>query len=336
MQILKPAKLNKGDTIGVIAPSGVVEAKGLEAGVKILEKWGFKVKMGKHIMKNVDDYSAGTPQERREDFENMVIDPEVKAITCAEGGYAAPSVLLALNPKVIDQLKARPVLFFGYSDFCIFLDANLAINVTGIHAPNLVGLSAHNKDTQDSLKKCLIGEMDLNYCKDFSTKVLISGKAEGYFVPTNLETFTQLFGSKFDLLDSFDGPIILGLEEVWEEKSDVRRMLEKIILHKGFNKVKGIVLGRFIGNSEVEYPKWGKKTTWSDLFVSTFKDRGIPILDFPVFGHLEEHRKVFKILRKSKEIYKENIFLSLPVGARVVLDANSENSCLKFQDQAVL
>jgi muramoyltetrapeptide carboxypeptidase len=333
MQILKPKKLNIGDTIGIIAPSGVVDAKGLETGVKILEKWGFKVKLGKHIMKKVDDYSAGTPQERRDDFESMVIDPEIKAITCAEGGYAAPSVLLALNPKVIEEMKVRPVLFFGYSDFCIFLDANFSMGIAGLHAPNLGGLSSHKKETQESLKKCLLGEMDLNYCKEFLAKVLISGKAEGYFVPTNLETFTQLFGSKFDLLDSFDGPIILGLEEVWEEKSDVRRMLEKIILHKGFNKVKGIVLGRFIGNSEVEYPKWGKKTTWSELFISTFKDRGIPILDFPVFGHLEEHRKVFKIL-KSKEIYRKNLFLSLPIGAKVILDADPDNPCLKFQDQA--
>ena len=93
MNILKPKKLKTGDTIGVIAPSGVVEANGLEAGVRLLEKWGFKIKLGKHIFNKVDDYSAGTPQERREDFENMVTDPEIKAITCADGGYAASSVL---------------------------------------------------------------------------------------------------------------------------------------------------------------------------------------------------------------------------------------------------
>ncbi|MDP2934550.1 MAG: LD-carboxypeptidase, partial [bacterium] len=87
MNILKPKKLKIGDTIGIIAPSGVVEAKRLEAGIKVLEKWGFKVKLGKHIFKKVDDYSAGMPQERREDFESMVSNHEVKAITCAQGGY---------------------------------------------------------------------------------------------------------------------------------------------------------------------------------------------------------------------------------------------------------
>jgi len=335
MQILKPKKLNIGDTIGVIAPSGVIGAKDLDTGVKILQKWGFKIKLGKHIMKKVDDYSAGTPQERREDFENMITDPEIKAIACAEGGYAAPSVLLTLNPKVTERLKSRPTLLFGYSDFCMFLNVNFSMGITGLHAPNIAGLSIHKKDTQESLKKCLLGEMELNYDKKFLTKVLIRGKAEGYFLPTNLETFIQLFGSKFDPLDNFDGPIILGLEEVWEEKSDVRRMLEKIILHKKFDKIKGIVLGRFIGNSEIEYPKWGKKTTWSDLFISTFKDRGIPIVDFPVFGHLEEHRKIFKILKKSKKFFDENLFLSLPVGAKAILDADPENPTLKFLDQAV-
>jgi len=336
MQIIKPKKLKTGDAIGVIAPSGVVEAKGLEAGVRTLQKWGFKVKLGKHILKKVDDYSAGTPQERREDFENMINDSEIKAIVCAEGGYAAPSVLSTLNPDIIEKMKIHPTLLFGYSDFCIFLNANFSLGITGLHAPNLVSLSSHNKETQESLKKCLLGEMDLNYGSKFFRKVLIPGKAEGYFLPTNLETLANLFGSKFDPLENFDEPIILGLEEIWEEKSDVRRMLEKIILHKRFNRVKGIILGRFVGDKEIEYPKWGKKTSWNDLFIALLKDKNIPVIDFPVFGHLEEHRKIFKILRskKSKTIYTD-LFLSLPIGAKLILDANPENPSLKFLDQAV-
>jgi muramoyltetrapeptide carboxypeptidase len=337
MNILKPQKLKIGDTVGVIAPSGVVKAKGLEAGVKMLEKWGFKTKLGKHIFKKVEDYSAGTPQERREDFENMVKDPELKAITCAEGGYAASSVLLTLSSEVIDALKNNPVILFGYSDFCVFLNANFSLGITGIHAPNIAGLAFHNKKTQDSLRKVLLGEMDLNYGSEFFSKVLIPGQAEGYFLPTNLETLTHLFGSKFDPLEGFDGPIILGLEEVWEDKSDVRRMFEAIFLHRCFNRVKGIVLGRFIGNSEIEYPKWGKKTSWHDLFISSFKDKNIPVVDFPVFGHIEEQRKAFKILmsKAQKNAYGGNVFLALPVGAKVVLNASVENPSLKFLDQAV-
>ena len=336
MKIFKPKKLKIGDTIGVIAPSEAVEAKGLDAGVRILKKWGFKVKLGEHIFKKVDDYSAGTPQERREDFENMVSDPEIKAIACAEGGYAASSVLLALNPNVIESLKTRPILLFGYSDFSIFLNANFSMGVVGLHAPNLVSLNTHNKNSQESLKKALFGEMDLNYSQEFFGKILISGKAEGYFLPTNMETLTHLFGSKFDPLENFDGPIILGLEEVWEDKSDVKRRMEEIIFHHHFDRVKGIVIGRFIGNSEVEYPQWGKKTTWPELFTSLIKDKNIPLVEFPNFGHVEEHRKLFKILRskKSKNIYTENLFLSLPVGAKVILDANSEKPSLKFLEQA--
>jgi hypothetical protein len=138
-------------------------------------------------------------------------------------------------------------------------------------------------------------------------------------------------------LENFDGPIILGLEEVWEDKSDVKRMLEEIILHRHFNKIKGIVLGRFIGDSEIEYPKWGKKTTWYDLFTSSFTGKDIPLAMFPNFGHIEEHRKAFRILRakSQKNTYGENLFLALPVGAKVNLNALSDNPSLNFQDQAV-
>lgn len=339
MNILKPKKLKIGDMIGVIAPSGVVEAKRLEAGIKVLEKWGFKVKLGKHIFKKVDDYSAGMPQERREDFESMVSNHEVKAITCAQGGYAASSVLLSLNPRVIDAFKENPILLFGYSDFCVFLNANFSMGIIGAHAPNLADLASHNKFTQESLRKLLLGEMGLNYGQSFFTKILISGKAEGYFLPTNLETLTHLFGSKFDPLENFDGSIILALEEVWEDKSDVSRMLEEIIFHRCFHKVKGIVLGRFVGDSEIEYPEWGKKTSWYDLFISLLKDKNIPVAEFPNFGHLEEQKKAFKILRKAsnkaKTIYGEKLFLALPVGAKAILNAVPENPCLKFSEQAV-
>ena len=338
MTILRPPKLRPGDTIGVVAPSGIVEAKGLEAGVRILEKWGFKVKLGKHIFKKVEDYSAGTSQERREDFENMIKNPEIKAITCAVGGYAASSILLTFSPQVIKVLRIKPTLLFGYSDFCLFLNAAFSVGVVGLHAPNLVGLSFHNKKTQESLRKALLGEAPLYYNSQFFAKVLIPGAAEGYFLPTNLEALVHLFGSKFDPLENFDGPIILGLEEIYEDKSSVIRMMERIISHKNFGKVKGIILGRFLLGKEIEYPKWGKRTKISELFISLLKDKNVALVEFPNFGHIKEQRKAFKILRlkrKKKTIYTENLFLALPIGIRVLLNASPTNPSLTFQEQGV-
>lgn len=338
MNILKPPKLRPNDTIGVVAPSGIVEAKGLEIGVKILEKWGFKVKLGKHIFKKVEDYSAGTPEERREDFENMIKDPEIKAITCAMGGYAASSVLLTFNPKVIEAFRIRPVLLFGYSDFCLFLNATWSMGVVGLHAPNLVGLSAHNKKTQESLRKALLGEAPLYYDSQFFAKILIPGAAEGHFLPTNLEALIHLFGSKFDPLENFDGPIILGLEEIYEDTSNAIRMMERIVSHKSFYKVKGIVLGRFLLGKEIEYPKWGKKTKISELITSLLKDKNVVLVEFPDFGHIKEQKKAFRILRlrrKKKTIYTENLFLALPTGIRVLLNASPTNPSLTFQEQGV-
>lgn len=339
MNILKPPKLRPGDTIGVVAPSGIVEGKKLEIGIKILEKWGFKVKLGKHIFKKVEDYSAGTPQERREDFENMIKDPEIKAITCAIGGYAASSILLTLNPQVIEVFKLKPVLLFGYSDFCLFLNAAFSVGVVGLHAPNLVGLFFHNKKTQESLRKALLGQASLYYNSQFFSRILISGTAEGHFLPTNLEALTHLFGSKFDPLENFDGPIILGLEEIYEDKSTVIRMMERIISHKSFHKIKGIVLGRFLIEKEIEYPKWGKKTGFSELFTSLLRDKNLPTAIFPNFGHLEEQKKIFKVLRATlkpgKNIYSQNLFLTLPIGAKVLFNALSDNPSLTFQEQGV-
>src|SRR3989338_5726777 len=90
---VKPAALQKGDVVGVIAPSDAIEKKLISVGVKTIQGWGLKARLGKHLFSMVGDFAAGTPEERREDIMKMIDDPEVKVIWAAECGYAATEVL---------------------------------------------------------------------------------------------------------------------------------------------------------------------------------------------------------------------------------------------------
>ena len=81
-----PASLKPGDTIGITAPAGFISIDAIQPAIKKINEWGFKVKLGNTIGKK-DFTFAGTDEERRNDFQQLLDDDRVNAIMCARGGY---------------------------------------------------------------------------------------------------------------------------------------------------------------------------------------------------------------------------------------------------------
>ena len=119
MKILKPPKLNIGDTIGIVASSLPVLPsfrESYERGKKVILDLGFKIKEGKTIGKT-RWWMAGTPKEVGEDINNMFADKNIKAIMAQTGGYSAISVLEHLDYELI---KNNPKPFIGMSDMTAY------------------------------------------------------------------------------------------------------------------------------------------------------------------------------------------------------------------------
>ena len=95
MKVLKPPKLNDGDTVGVIAPSHPVPPfqKMYDRGIANLKAFGFRVKEGKTVKLTHMGYMAGTDTQRAEDINDTFAGEEVKAIICAIGGQVAIQIL---------------------------------------------------------------------------------------------------------------------------------------------------------------------------------------------------------------------------------------------------
>lgn len=112
---MKPKALKKGDTIGVIAPSGPIVGENieeLEKAKQIVEKDGFKVKFSKNVFSNTNIYSS-TAKEKAEDINDMFKDPEVKMIWCAKGGNNSNSCFEYIDYEAI---KNNPKIICGFSD----------------------------------------------------------------------------------------------------------------------------------------------------------------------------------------------------------------------------
>ena len=86
--MINPRRLQKGDVIGVVAPSNPIideRKEDIEKAKQIMEQRGFKVKFSKNLFSNTNGYSS-TAKEKAEDINDMFKDKDVKMIWCAAGG----------------------------------------------------------------------------------------------------------------------------------------------------------------------------------------------------------------------------------------------------------
>lgn len=324
---MKPYSLIKGDYVGVVAPSDAVERSDVEKSVPILESWGLKVKIGKHVYAKVGDFAAGTPEERMEDLNAMIYDPEIKCIWAAGGGYAATEILSVLNQAAITHLKTQPKFMIGYSDVCLILNALTSFGLPSIMGPNLGGLYEWDKKSQDFLYKILFGQNLVGIGEEANWEAALTGEAKGRLLASNLETLILSFGSRFDPIMYGRGDLILCLEELDIDKSTLQRQIDTVLNHKRAKRIKGVVVGRLTNISEVSYPEWGRRVTPEGLITERIKRFGVPLAYCQDFGHPDW---VYGKLTQIKYYFSNRRFFSLPNGVMSQLTITKENSKLEF------
>ena len=116
MNLIKPKKLNKGDTIGILALSGAVDKAKILKAQKYFEKKGYKVVLSENIF-DKNRYLAGADDKKIQELHKFFANPEIKMILCARGGYGAIRLLDKIDFELI---KNNPKIFAGYSDVTAF------------------------------------------------------------------------------------------------------------------------------------------------------------------------------------------------------------------------
>ena len=115
MGIIKPNKLNKGDTLGVIAPSTPISKAGnevIERGYSYLRSKGFKIVEAPNCRKT-QGHSAGTVKERSDVLNSFFTDPKINGIIAFWGGFQSHQLLEYLDYK---SIKQNPKPLIGFSD----------------------------------------------------------------------------------------------------------------------------------------------------------------------------------------------------------------------------
>lgn len=323
MKIVKPPKLNLGDTIGIVASSLPVFPRTLnqyKRGKQLIQEMGFKIKEGSTTNK-IRWWMAGTPEEVAEDINSMFADKAVKAIIAHTGGYSAISVIDLLD---YDLIRKNPKPFIGMSDMTVY---HLAIftktGMVGFHMDDLsYGFGRDLKEGQESWPK-----LDQEFFLKFLTKAEApgiikpvtsweqwkKGKTKGHLIGGILQRILALAGTKYFLpLDKFSGSILF-----WEE---IGRDLTEIYYHLYQLKHMGIldrISGMLIGKIKFIKPLRQKEVIVppvKEMILEIFKDYNFPIMANMDFGHF-------------------TVNIPMPVGIKVSFDTSKRQ--LKFLESAV-
>lgn len=274
MQLQTPPLLSRGDTIALLSPASAIDPALIDGAAAAIAAAGYRPLIMSGAKGRCGSFSAPAV-ERLADLQEAVDNPAVKAIICGRGGYGAVHLL--------DRLRlTRPVWLAGFSDISA-LHALWHINdFRSIH-------SSMAKELTRSL--CPGNEANLRLFEILRTGHMPPiqfdahplnrhGTARGTLRGGNLAVLDGLVGTPFDLLTLPD--TILVIEDIAEPIYKVERMLWRLKLAGVFDRLSGLVVGRFTD--------YRPSADWADMYsmiASVVAGYSFPVAFNAPIGHID-------------------------------------------------
>lgn len=305
MKLIQPPYLKAGDTVAIVAPSGVLNGRRAEIdrAKALLKSWNLNILVGKHVFKT-DNHFAGTDNERCEDFQNALDDPKIKAIWCARGGYGTVRILDKLD---YTKFKDKPKWMIGYSDITALHNQFHNEGFESIHAIMCTSLIDKSEELEQSIatmKQAVFGEK-LQY-KLKGSNYNRSGKVSAPIVGGNLTMLHTMLGSNTSIDTSGK---ILFIEEIGEYKYHIDRMLQSLKRAGYFDNCAGLIVGDMSKIRKNTTP-WGSSI--EQLIIDALADYNFPIAFNMPAGHENDNR-------------------ALILGRTIDLDVTKEGSTITFK-----
>ncbi len=275
-----PPYIQPGDLIGIVSPSGSFERERLRPGLSYLRNRGFRVRVGSAVYDR-DRYLAGQDPDRAKDLNVMFADPEVRAVFVTRGGFGAARVLGLLD---YEGIRKCPKPLVGFSDTTaiqlgIYGRTGL-VSYSGVTLCGDVAASGMPEATETSLWNALM-------CGRFEEMVGVAAMrgrfAEGKLLGGCLSVIASLMGTGY--MPDTSGALLF-LEDVNEAPYRVDRLLTQLRMAGVFDRVAGVVFGRFEGCE----PEREEEGTVDDVLRGFSSSVAVPVFQGLPYGHGEGRR----------------------------------------------
>lgn len=251
MTAIIPPRIERGQTIGVIAPAGPVRFMRLVRGVEKLAD-AFRIQLAPSLVTDtpasapmiagpqrdpeLPSYLAASDEVRAAELMAMIENPDVRAIILARGGYGIMRILAKLDPSAL-QKDPKPIV--GFSDATALLAWAHAAGVRGIHGPVIAQLGDLGDSHIAHLVRVLTDPAPLGM-RPWSIASLGHGVHAGPLIPANLTLASMLVGTPWPL--PLEDAIAI-FEEVGERPYEIDRYLTQLMLTGALAKTRAVLLG---------------------------------------------------------------------------------------------
>lgn len=293
-----PPNLHPGDKIGLVSTARRITEAELGPAIQTFTEWGLEVVLGKNLFETDNQY-AGTDAQRTADLQEMLDDPEIKAIVCARGGYGTARIIDDID---FTNYTLWPKWIAGYSDITVLhshIHTNLGIETMHAIMPlNFPG----TPEAMDSLKKALFGE-EISYNLDphpFNRP----GSCSGQLVGGNLSILYSINNTASDI-DTTNK--ILFIEDLDEYLYHIDRMMMNLRRSGKLENLAGLIVGGMTEMNDNEVP-FGK--TAYEIIAEAIIPYSYPVIfNFPA-GHISDNR-VLILGRRSEMTVSDRVMLQL-------------------------
>ncbi len=332
MRCINPPLLKKGDTIGVISPSGGLvpfAPHRLDNAIKFLENQGYKIKEFSCTRKN-NGWESAPAKERAKDIMDAFLDKEVKAILCSIGGNTLNKTLKYLD---FEKIKENPKILCGYSDVSVLhyailkkaglstfygpcmmtqfgeypkpLDYTMGYFNKAVVDGNIGEIKASKRWTGETLnwfeKKDQERPRELQENPGY--KWLKKGTANGEIIGGCLHSMVHLLGTEY-WPNHKDKILFIETPEgddftKGESLAEVDSQLGDLDIVGIFKEIRGLIIGRPFGYSKEDVEKF------KEIILDNTKDYDFPILFGVDIGHTDPQ-------------------ITIPIGAETCIDSERD------------
>lgn len=277
--MVSPPKLNAGDTVGIVSTARKIAKEELKYLLDLLESWGLKFTLGASIGATNHQF-AGEDQVRLQDFQQMLDNPNIKAVWCAKGGYGTVRIIDRLD---FQSFVKQPKWIIGYSDVTVLHSHVHGLGVASLHANMASEIETKTEATRKSIKGALFGKpMDIS--TQASPSLNRDGIATGVLVGGNLSILYSLCGS--DSTIHTEGKILF-IEDLDEYLYHIDRMVVNLKRNGMLSNLKGLVVGGMSDMNDNSVP-FGK--TAEEIVLEHVREYNYPVcFGFPA-GHVLDNR----------------------------------------------
>lgn len=267
MTFVVPPPLQPGDRVVVVAPASPLPRVAFYAGLGWLRQ-RYEVRVSAAVLERTG-YLAGSDARRTSELARAMVDPGVRAVIAARGGYGITRIVGALPWAAFAK---EPKWIVGFSDVTALHVECWRAGVASVHGPNVTGLGR----ATPWQRSCFMAALEApGHPREWPLVPLVRGSARGAVVGGNLALLAAQAAAGRLLVP--DGAVV-AIEDVAERPYRVDRMLTSLGPH--LVRAGAIVFGSF-----TDCDAGPDGVTVDEVLGERARALGVPAAHGAPFGH---------------------------------------------------